>query len=127
MPPAQQTKWSVADSAHWAAFFRANESRRADALFRDPFAERLAGDVGVELGRKLGNNPWAWTARTHLVDRTISRLVTQGIDTVVNLACGLDARPHRMDLPSSLRWYEADLPRIMAVKRPVLAQEKPVC
>jgi methyltransferase (TIGR00027 family) len=127
MPTGQQEKWEVADSAHWAAFFRANETRRTDALFRDPFAERLAGNVGVELGRKLGNNPWAWVARTLIVDKTISRLVAQGADAVVNLAAGLDARPYRMDLPASLRWYEADLPRIMAVKNRVLAQDKPAC
>jgi methyltransferase (TIGR00027 family) len=123
----QQEKWGVADSAHWAAFFRANETRRADALFRDPFAERLAGDAGAQLGRKLGNNPWAWVARTLLIDKTISRLVSQGVDAVVNLACGLDARPYRMDVPRSLRWYEADLPKITSVKNRVLAQDTPVC
>lgn len=127
MTTAENHKWSVADSAHWAAFFRANESKRSDALFRDPFAERLAGDIGVELGRKLGNNQWAWSARTHLVDNAITKLVEQGVDTVVNLAAGLDARPFRMKLPASLRWYEVDLPQIMATKRKVLGEEKPVC
>jgi methyltransferase (TIGR00027 family) len=127
MATAQQARWSVADSAHWAAFFRANETRRADALFRDPFAERLAGETGAELGRNLGQNPWAWVARTHLLDQTIARLVSRGADGVVNLAAGLDARPYRMALPPALRWYEADLPQTIAAKQRVLAQEKPAC
>lgn len=127
MATAQQSKWSVADSAHWAAFFRANESRRADAVFRDPFAEKLAGDIGSELGQKLGENPWAWIARTHIIDQTISRLVREGCDAVANLASGLDSRPYRMELPASLRWYEADLPRTVALKNRVLADDKPVC
>ena len=33
---------------------------------------------------------------------------------VVNLAAGLDARPYRMPLPSSLLWVQVDLPAILA-------------
>ncbi|MGD0484992.1 MAG: hypothetical protein ABSB58_10150, partial [Gemmatimonadales bacterium] len=33
----------VSDTARWVAVHRAMESERPDALFRDPFARRLAG------------------------------------------------------------------------------------
>ena len=46
---------------------------------------------------------------------------------VINLAAGLDARPYRMDLPSSLQWVEVDLPEILAYKEQILANEKPKC
>ena len=46
---------------------------------------------------------------------------------VINLASGLDARPYRMALPSSLQWTEVDLPAILAYKEEILAGEKPVC
>jgi O-methyltransferase involved in polyketide biosynthesis len=46
---------------------------------------------------------------------------------IVNLAAGLDARPYRMNLPSSLQWIEVDLPEILAYKEDVLRNETPAC
>ena len=54
-------------------------------------------------------NAWSFIARTHLFDRFVTRLAQHGADTIVNLAAGLDTRPYRMELPSSLRWVEVDL------------------
>jgi methyltransferase (TIGR00027 family) len=51
----------------------------------------------------------------------------QGVDTIVNLAAGLDARPYRMALPPTLKWVEVDLPSIIDHKEEILHQEKPVC
>jgi methyltransferase (TIGR00027 family) len=62
-----------------------------------------------------------------MFDGAIAREIERGIDTVVCLAAGLDARPYRMDLPSSLRWIEVDLPGILAYKEGVLAAESPRC
>ena len=44
---------------------------------------------------------------------------------VVNLAAGLDTRPYRMDLPSSLLWVEVDLPDLLDYKEGVLKSESP--
>jgi methyltransferase (TIGR00027 family) len=121
---------NISDTARWAAVFRARETQRADALFRDPYAERLAGKMGVDIANTLpeGNShAWAWVARTYLFDQFITREIEQGTDMVLNLAAGLDARPYRMSLPSSLQWIEVDLPEILAYKEGILANEKPVC
>jgi len=121
---------NISDTARWAAVFRARETERADALFRDPYAERLAGKMGVDIANTLpeGNShAWAWVARTYLFDQFITREIEQGTDMVVNLAAGLDARPYRMALPSSLQWIEVDLPEILAYKEGILANEKPAC
>ena len=40
---------SISDTARWVAVYRARETERADALFRDPYARRLAGDRGEEI------------------------------------------------------------------------------
>jgi methyltransferase (TIGR00027 family) len=45
----------------------------------------------------------------------------------VNLAAGLDARPYRLPLPSTLRWVEVDLPEILEYKAEALKDERPVC
>jgi len=121
---------NISDTARWAAVFRARETRRADALFRDPYAERLAAKMGVDIANTLpeGNShAWAWVARTYLFDQFITREIEQGADMVVNLAAGLDARPYRMALPASLQWIEVDLPEILAYKEGILANEKPAC
>jgi methyltransferase (TIGR00027 family) len=121
---------NISDTARWAAVFRANETRRPDALFRDPYAERLAGAHGVDIANTLqhGNSyAWAWVARTYLFDQFILREIQQGAAMVINLAAGLDARPYRMQLPAVLQWVEIDLPEILAYKEGILAGERPTC
>lgn len=120
----------ISDTARWAAYFRAQETARPDALFRDPFAERLAGQHGVDIAHTLpeGNkHAWAWVTRTYLFDHFLMQELNQGVDLVLNLAAGLDARPYRMQLPASLQWVEIDLPEILGYKEGILAGEKPVC
>ena|ERR1700741_2601535 len=41
----------ISDTARWAAVYRARESEREDALFRDPFARRLAGERGEHIAK----------------------------------------------------------------------------
>ena len=121
---------SVADTALWVAYFRALETQRTEALFRDPYAERLAGERGFQIANTLrdGNKQeWVWVARTYLCDEFLARAIRDGADLVLNLAAGLDARPYRMQMPSSLRWVEVDLPEIIDYKEEILAGEKPKC
>jgi methyltransferase (TIGR00027 family) len=121
---------NISDTARWAAVFRARETERQDALFRDPYAARLAGTLGVEIANTLpeGNrHAWAWVARTFLFDQFIEREIVAGADMVVNIAAGLDARPYRMRLPPELQWVEIDLPEILEYKTGILREEKPVC
>lgn len=121
---------NVSDTARWAAYFRAEETKRPDALFRDRFADRLCGQHGVDIANTLpdGNkHAWAWVTRTYLFDQFIDQELRQGVDLVLNLAAGLDARPYRMQLPASLEWIEVDLPEILAYKEQILASEEPTC
>src|SRR5947199_3410380 len=127
---APGTVRNVSDTARWAAYFRAQETARPDALFRDRFAERLCGQHGVDIANTLpdGNqHAWAWVTRTYLFDHFITQELQRGVDLVLNLAAGLDARPYRMKLPASLQWIEVDLPGILAYKEEILAGEKPAC
>ena len=121
---------NVSDTARWVAYFRARETQRSDALFRDPYAERLAGEHGFRIANTLpdGNkHEWAWVARTYLFDQFLTGEIQEGAMLVVNLAAGLDARPYRMQLPANLQWVEVDLPEIIAYKEEILAKEKPKC
>jgi methyltransferase (TIGR00027 family) len=127
---AEHTITHVSDTARWTALYRATESARPDALFRDPLAERLAGAQGRAI---VANVPWTnrsgwWlVARTKIIDDAIADALANGCDRVLNLAAGLDTRPYRLDLPSELRWIEADLPKLLAEKTQLLADQTPRC
>src|SRR5690242_4679213 len=121
---------NVSDTALWMAVYRARESERTDALFHDPFANRLAGARGEGIAASMpfkGRDSWPFVMRTLLFDQFIAEEVERGTDTVINLGTGLDTRPYRMALPATLRWVEADLPQIIDYKEEILAGEKPVC
>jgi len=121
---------NISETALWVAVYRARETDRPDAAFRDPFARRLAGPRGEEIARSFpfsDKAAWAWVARTVLFDQFIEEQVRAGADLVVNLAAGLDARPYRMALPPALKWVEVDLPDMLADKAEILAGEKPIC
>ena len=121
---------NISDTALWVAVYRAQESERADAVFRDPYARKLAGDRGTQIAATMPfaqRHSWSYTARTWLVDQVIEREVQHGADMVINLAAGLDSRPYRMQLPASLRWIEIDLPDMVNYKQDVLASERPLC
>ncbi len=121
---------NISDTARWVAAYRARENERPNAVFCDPFARRLAGDRGEEIARSMpfkGKNEWPFVARTYLYDQFVQSQVQLGVDMVINLAAGLDARPYRMDLPSTLNWIEVDLPEILDYKEGILANEKPRC
>jgi methyltransferase (TIGR00027 family) len=121
---------NISDTARWVAVYRARETERPDAVFRDPFARRLAGERGEKIATSISfaeKNSWPFVARTWLIDHVISNQIKLGTDMVVNLAAGLDARPYRMNLPGSLQWIEVDLPEILAYKEDVLRNETPAC
>jgi methyltransferase (TIGR00027 family) len=120
----------ISDTARWVAIYRAMETERPDAIFRDPFARRLAGAKGEEIvatikrGRQMA---WSMIVRTAVFDEIILARVAAGADLVVNLAAGLDTRPWRMALPPSLRWVDVDLPDILGYKTEALRGEKTAC
>jgi methyltransferase (TIGR00027 family) len=121
----------ISDTARWVAFYRAMETERPDAIFRDPFARRLAGAQGeriVDSMKRGRDTAWAMIVRTAIMDELVQRGVRdEGVDLVVNLAAGLDARPWRMDLPTELRWVDVDLPGILDYKLDILSDERPKC
>jgi methyltransferase (TIGR00027 family) len=121
---------NVSDTARWVAVYRAMETERPDALFRDPFAAKLAGEKGFEIVKNMKRGKqmaWAMIVRTESFDQIIMGAIREGADMVINLAAGLDARPWRMELPPTLRWVDADLPGILNYKTDLMKGEKPRC
>jgi methyltransferase (TIGR00027 family) len=120
----------VADTAFWVASYRAAESRRPDALFRDPLAARLAAARGRDIADRIAGSrqvEWVVVMRTLIIDDFIREAIAAGCDTVLNLGAGLDTRPYRLELPPSLRWIEVDFAPTIDFKNAELRDEKPRC
>jgi methyltransferase (TIGR00027 family) len=122
---------SIGDTARMVAFYRALESERADALFHDPYARRLAGARGERLVQLLASVELASAVvaqRTAVFDELLLRAVTVGgVDAILNLGAGLDARAYRLPLPRSVRWLDVDLPKMVADRQAVFRRETAHC
>jgi methyltransferase (TIGR00027 family) len=122
---------NVSDTARWVAMYRAMETDRPDAHFRDPWARSLAGERGEQILRGMPRGrqtSWPMVVRTVLFDELILSTVRDlGVEVVVNLAAGLDTRAWRLDVPPSLRWVDVDLPGILGYKTDAMRSQAPRC
>ncbi|NOT78060.1 MAG: class I SAM-dependent methyltransferase [Bacteriovoracaceae bacterium] len=123
----------VSDTALWVAAYRALESKKTNALFKDEFAQILIGQLGKGLASYTqGSRYTAWSVviRTLIIDELISKILENPfseIDTILNLGAGLDTRPYRMSLPQKINWIEADFPQIIDLKNEKLDRFTPNC
>src|SRR4029078_5437213 len=98
---------------------RALENEQPKPLFHDPLAAKLVGDHGKEI---LATIPGHFVGACSVVIRTvfiadyIRRAVAAGVDTILNLGAGLETRPYRIELPSSLRWIEGAFLHMIQLK-----------
>jgi methyltransferase (TIGR00027 family) len=125
-----QTIQNVSDTAFMVAGFRALEGERPEPLFRDPLAAKLVGDHGKNILATVPRHfagAWSVVIRTVIIDDYIRQAIAAGVDTILNLGAGLDTRPYRIDLPSSLHWIEVDFPHMIELKEARLAGERPSC
>lgn len=122
---------NVSDTSFWVAYYRAKETERKNALFRDPLAKVLVGDRGKKISDSMAEisryTEWSVISRTLIIDRLIEKLIKDGVDAVINLGAGLDTRPYRMNLPRHLSWVEVDHANIIEHKNHVLKNERPQC
>jgi methyltransferase (TIGR00027 family) len=98
---------------------RAAESRRADAIIRDPTAERIVTAVDYDFAPLAG----AWmtqadvAVRTEIIDEIVKAMLAQHPRLVVaNLGAGLDGRFDRLD-DGRVRWFDIDLPEVIDLRR----------
>src|SRR5258708_33969266 len=106
----------ISDTALWVAHYRAQESDRPDAQFRDPFARALAGERGAKIAKAqtfADQNAWSFMARPVLVDRFITDGGRGGRGPGSHPAPGPHTRPDRSDLPTTPAREEMELTRIL--------------
>lgn len=128
---------SVGATAVAVADVRAAETRRPDALFHDPYAEKLVRAAGSSWRRVLDVEESAlgledriygplgdfFVARTVYFDTYFRNAIETGIRQAVILAAGLDARSYRLAWPSGMVLFELDQPKVLDFKARALANE----
>lgn len=121
----------VGQTALFIAWQRHAESQRSDALFHDPFAaaliEQLEGTAThshVSEVAKRANFPQYFVVRTRYFDDEILSSLKRGVRQVITLAAGVDGRPARLNCPAGTRWFEIDLPDMVAFKRELMKRSE---
>lgn len=100
----------------WA---RAEETKRPDALVRDPRAVEMVSRLAYDFSKFAGDQATQTgiAIRSALLDEAARAFLAAHPGAVVlNLAAGLDTRFFRVGEPAS-RWYEVDLPNAMALRQ----------
>jgi methyltransferase (TIGR00027 family) len=130
----------VGKTALGVAMVRAEESRRSDRLFDDPYAAAfLAAAPGVfnreeraattDVGGMTGWGAAFWShavIRTRFFDDYLLDTAGRGIRQVVLLAAGLDTRAYRLAWPADVCLFELDLPQVLDFKQRVLQEQAAV-
>ncbi|WAS98910.1 class I SAM-dependent methyltransferase [Nannocystis punicea] len=99
---------------------RALESRSPDPILRDETAERLVDTIAYDFARlkSAQGDRFTTSVRAKQLDAwTREYLAAHADATVLHLGCGLDSRVIRVAPPSTVRWFEVDLPDVIAVRR----------
>jgi hypothetical protein len=103
----------VPETLLWTLYHRALETRRADAVLRDPVAVDLVDRIDYPFAERFGAGTLAqWQAlRVRAFDREVRRfLAAHPGGTVVALGEGLETQFWRVD-DGRVRWIGVDLPR----------------
>lgn len=126
-----KTRDDVSFIAKNMAAGRAYETRRSDALFIDPFAEKLAGkEVLEDVIPRLEADEKAGKPFTSIRTRYFDDLIlghSQNIQQIVLLGAGLDTRALRMEWAADTHVYEIDQSNILTYKESVLEDIQPTC
>jgi methyltransferase (TIGR00027 family) len=129
---------SVGATATMVAAARAAATRRPHPVITDQFAEPLVRAVGLDVFTKIASGELdsdvverdmgfprmtdTFAARARYYDEYFAEATAAGVQQVVIVASGLDARPYRLAWPTGTVVYEIDQPEVIEFKTSILAQ-----
>jgi methyltransferase (TIGR00027 family) len=132
MARSDRDRWDLATSVGATATMVAAQRALASdhAFIDDPYAAPLVRAVGIDVYTRLVNGQIpregsefdpdrmarGMACRTRFFDQHFLDAARSGIDQVVILASGLDARAYRLPWPRGTVVYEVDLPEVIEFK-----------
>lgn len=101
---------------------RAVESRKPEAVLRDPAAEAMVAAIDYDFARFDGGSSLIGAVlRTNLFDHWVRAFLAEHPDgTVVEIGTGLNTRYERAD-NGRAQWFELDLPDVIELRRAFFA------
>ncbi len=110
----------------WA---RAKENQKKNPFLPDQSAPRILRDLGFDSAQmdKAFDEYYQliWVVRAKMLDEEVVRFLARcPRGTVVNIGAGLDTTFERID-NGAVHWYDLDLPEVIALRRKLLAGERP--
>ncbi|AMU33014.1 class I SAM-dependent methyltransferase [Mycobacteroides abscessus] len=109
-------------------FLRAYESRSPRTILNDRAAAELVDRIDydwprIERTTAPRSNQYTVTLRARALDDWTGEFLTAHPDaTVLHLGCGLDSRAFRLNLPADVRWFDVDMPEVIAMRRRVIKE-----
>jgi methyltransferase (TIGR00027 family) len=130
-------QWDVVSgvglTALGVAAARALETHRTDALVQDRLAEQFVKNAQPSVAMPTSpddtasSDAWRSMAdcvgvRSRFFDEYVITATESGVDQIVVLAAGLDARAYRLNWPRVCHLYEVDQPKVLEFKDAVLGK-----
>jgi O-methyltransferase involved in polyketide biosynthesis len=104
-------------------YLRACESRLEQPVLGDKAAAEAVDRIDYDFARMHRSaQPWGnqflVALRARQLDLWAEEFLRRNPDAVVlHLGCGLDSRAFRLDVPSEVRWFDVDVPEVIALRR----------
>jgi len=111
-------------------YLRACESRLAHPILGDHFAAQAVARIDYDFQRIHRRvfpafNQFGVALRGAQFDAWITDYLNGHPDAVVlHLGCGLHSRPFRLAVPEGVRWFDVDLPRVIALRRQLYSESE---
>jgi O-methyltransferase involved in polyketide biosynthesis len=104
-------------------YLRAYESRLEHPVLGDRAAAEAVDRIDYDFARMhRAAQPWGnqflVALRAKQLDIWADEFLRRNPDAVVlHLGCGLDSRAFRLEVPSGVRWFDVDVPEVIALRR----------
>lgn len=103
-------------------FLRALDCKDKEPILGDHFAAEAVDTIDYDWTKvdkpSITRNRFGVALRAKQFDVWATDFLRSNPDaTVLQLACGVDSRAFRLDLPAEVRWFDVDLPDVMDLRR----------
>lgn len=100
---------------------KALDARAEHSILHDTFADAVVQRIDFDFAARFKTIAQGGAVTLPLRARLLDSWVREFLSdhpaaTVLNLGCGLDSRVFRIDPPSTIRWYDVDLPDVIALR-----------
>lgn len=111
---------AVSETMLFTLYCRAADARSRDPILGDPYAAEVLRAVRHHLPLKIrlaATDPGVITLRAKRLDDWTREFIAGNPDgMVLHLACGLDSRAFRLDVPATVDWIDLDFAEVIALR-----------